>query len=172
MSTKESTRNYPNAKDGFITPDYYMRKGHLEHITIQESILSEEEFKGFCKSLILKYIAAQRNNNIDNMLRAAKKAFYYITELIRYLTEKESFVVDEAHIKPDYYIKQTIQPIDIIDDMMPFEQVCGAYKGQVVRYLTRCSWKGHEFDDLNKIKFYIEHFINYLEMYNNIEKNQ
>jgi hypothetical protein len=49
--------------------------------------------------------------------------------------------------------------------LMPFEQVCGSYKGQIVRYITRSSWKGHEFDDLNKAKYYIDKFVNYLENY-------
>jgi hypothetical protein len=163
--SEELKLEHPNAKNNFITPSYYMRKGHLQHIDIQESILSKEEFTGFCKALIIKYIAAKRENNRDNMLRAAKKAQYYITELVNYLLVVGNETVSEEHIKPSYYVTQKIQPIDIIDDMMPFEQVCGSYKGQIVRYITRSSWKGHEFDDLNKTKFYIDKFVDYLEKY-------
>jgi hypothetical protein len=161
----EQKIEHPTADNNFITPSYYMREGHLQHIDIQESVLSKEEFKGFCKALIIKYIAAKREDNKENMLRAAKKAQYYITELINYLTVVDKATVSEEHIKPSYYINQKIQPIDIIDDMMPYEQVCGSYKGQIVRYITRSSWKGHEFDDLNKTKYYIDKFVNYLETY-------
>jgi hypothetical protein len=162
---KDKTIEHPSAKDGFITPSHYMREGHMQHIDIQESILSKEEFTGFCKALILKYIAAKRENNKDNMLRAAKKAQYYITELINYLSITTGAVVSEEHIKPSYYVNQKIQPIDIIEDMMPFEQVCGSYKGQIIRYITRSSWKGFEFDDLNKAKYYIDKFVCYLTNY-------
>lgn len=148
----------PKAEDGFIVPKHYMH-GRFEHMEIQESINDETALVGFACGMVLKYVSANRQG--ENRLRAFKKANYYLTEIINVLSEKEK--VDEKHIKPQYYTSQEIQPIDIIEDQFPLDAVIGHHKCQVIRYITRCFYKGHLLDDLVKAKYYLDRAIKILE---------
>lgn len=69
-----------------INPSHY-RTGKLEVITIMKDKLSPEEFKGFCKGLILKYIyRADSKNGIEDY----EKAEWYLKCLIKYLKENQN----------------------------------------------------------------------------------
>lgn len=67
-----------------INPSHY-KAGKIEVIEIMEDQLSTEEFKGFCKGLILKYICrADHKNGLEDY----KKAQWYLNYLIKYLEEE------------------------------------------------------------------------------------
>jgi hypothetical protein len=68
-------------KQDNINPKHY-RQGKIEVIKIMEDQLSNEEFKGFCKGLILKYILrADYKNGIEDY----EKAQWYLKHLIKKL---------------------------------------------------------------------------------------
>lgn len=68
-----------------INPSHY-KKGKIEVIDIMKDQLSSEQFKGFCKGLILKYICrADHKNGLEDY----KKAQWYLNCLINTIGEEE-----------------------------------------------------------------------------------
>jgi len=64
-----------------INPAHY-KAGKIEVIEIMKDQLSPEEFKGFCKGLIIKYICrADHKNGLEDY----KKAQWYLNRLIKEL---------------------------------------------------------------------------------------
>jgi hypothetical protein len=62
-----------------ISPVHY-KKGKREAILIIKDMLTREEFKGFCKGLITKYlIRADYKNGVEDL----KKAEWYLKYLIK-----------------------------------------------------------------------------------------
>lgn len=151
---------HPKAENGFITPNHYMNTKY-QHIEIQESYLTPEEFVGFCKGLIIKYLCANRDYDLENKIRAAKKANYYLTELINYLSATNNESID--HTKPSYFKNQSIEPIEIIEDRLTPIEYQGYCRAMVYRYIDRSAYKGHEFDDFIKASYYLNRYIEALE---------
>ena len=61
-----------------INPEHY-KHGKTEVIDIMIDQLSPEEFKGFCKGLIIKYLCrADHKNGLEDY----KKAQWYLNKLI------------------------------------------------------------------------------------------
>ena len=66
-----------------INPNHY-KAGQIEVIDIMKDQLSEEEFKGFCKGLIIKYLCrADHKNGLEDY----KKAQWYMDCLVKYLSD-------------------------------------------------------------------------------------
>lgn len=73
-------------KNDPVNPNHY-KNGKMDAITIMQNTLTEEEFKGFCKGLIIKYIyRADSKNGIEDY----KKAQWYLNKLIKTLEKKKS----------------------------------------------------------------------------------
>ena len=67
-----------------INPAHY-KSGKIEVIEIMKDQLSEEQFKGFCKGLILKYLCrADHKNGLEDY----KKAQWYLNYLIKTMESK------------------------------------------------------------------------------------
>lgn len=67
-----------------INPEHY-KCGKIEVIDIMRDQLSKEEFKGFCKGLIIKYICrADHKNGLEDY----KKAQWYLNKLIEVLEDE------------------------------------------------------------------------------------
>ncbi len=67
-----------------INPSHYKRNNKMEAIDIMKNSLSEEEFKGFCKGLIMKYLyRADDKNHLEDY----KKAQWYLNYLIKEMEE-------------------------------------------------------------------------------------
>ena len=80
MSKKAFTNN-PN-----VNPSYY-KSGGIELIDVMKAKLSPEEFKGFCKAIILKYICrADKKNGLEDY----EKAKCYMDTLVEYLQKLEA----------------------------------------------------------------------------------
>lgn len=58
-------------------PDHY-NSGSIETIDYLESVLTEEEFRGFCKGNVLKYVSRERLKNGNQDL---EKAAWYLNRL-------------------------------------------------------------------------------------------
>lgn len=68
-----------------INPQHY-RCGKIQVIKIIEDQLSPEEFKGFCKGLIIKYICrADHKNGTEDY----EKAEWYLKYLIKKLEDSD-----------------------------------------------------------------------------------
>lgn len=66
-----------------INPDHY-KAGSIEVIDIMRDQLSPEEFKGFCKGLILKYICrADHKNGLEDY----RKAQWYLNKLVEVMSD-------------------------------------------------------------------------------------
>ena len=71
-------------KNNPITPKHY-KNGKMEAIEIMRNTLTDEEFKGFLKGLIIKYLYRADNKN---GLEDYKKAQWYMNKLVK-LEEKK-----------------------------------------------------------------------------------
>lgn len=71
------------AKDN-INPQHY-KAGKIEVIDIMRDQLSPEEFKGFCKGLIIKYLCrADHKNGLEDY----QKAQWYLNKLIEVMSDE------------------------------------------------------------------------------------
>lgn len=69
------------SKNTPTSPEHY-KQGGLEVITILRKKLSAEEFKGFCKGNVLKYLfRAERKNGIEDLKKAQIYLNWYIKAL-------------------------------------------------------------------------------------------
>lgn len=67
-----------------INPEHY-KKGKMEVIDIMIDQLSPEEFKGFCKGLIIKYLCrADHKNGLEDY----KKAQWYMNKLVEVMEDE------------------------------------------------------------------------------------
>lgn len=67
--------------DNPLTPDYYKSEG-VETIDYLHAFLTEDEFNGFCKGNIIKYISrANRKNGIEDIRKARDYIGYLITNM-------------------------------------------------------------------------------------------
>ena len=69
------------AENDNINPKHY-KHGSIEVIDIMRDQLSCEEFKGFCKGLIIKYLCRA---DYKNGLEDYKKAQWYLNKLVEEL---------------------------------------------------------------------------------------
>ena len=66
-----------------INPNHY-KHGSIEVIDIMKDQLSPEEFKGFCKGLIIKYLCrADHKNGLEDY----EKAKWYLDKLVEVLKQ-------------------------------------------------------------------------------------
>ncbi len=72
-----------------INPEHY-KKGKQEVIDIMIDQLSPEEFKGFCKGLIIKYLCRA---DYKNGLEDYKKAQWYLNKLVEVMDKWNSAVL-------------------------------------------------------------------------------
>ena len=63
-----------------VNPDHY-KVGGLEVIDILKKKLTPEEFRGFCKGVILQYIL---RSDYKNGIEDLKKTQWYLKELIKF----------------------------------------------------------------------------------------
>ena len=78
MSKEKVFTDNPN-----VNPCHY-KSGGIELIDVIKAELTPEEFKGFCKAIILKYICrADKKNGVEDY----EKAKWYMDELVEYLKE-------------------------------------------------------------------------------------
>lgn len=64
-----------------VTPDYYKSDG-VETIDYLHAFLTEDEFNGFCKGNIIKYVSrANRKNGIEDIRKAHDYIGYLITSM-------------------------------------------------------------------------------------------
>lgn len=76
-------------KKDAINPSHY-RSGKIEVIEIMKDQLSKEQFIGFCKGLILKYLCrADHKNGLEDY----KKAQWYLNYLIKFMEENSNETV-------------------------------------------------------------------------------
>ena len=77
MEGKDSVRD----QDMVNHPRHYT-SGKIEVIKIMEDQLNPEEYRGYIKGQVIKYITRERHKNgIEDL----KKAHWYLTRLINYL---------------------------------------------------------------------------------------
>lgn len=64
-----------------VTPDYYKSDG-VETIDYLHAFLTEDEFNGFCKGNVIKYVSrANRKNGIEDIRKARDYIGYLITSM-------------------------------------------------------------------------------------------
>lgn len=64
-----------------MTPEYY-RSGGVETIDYLHAFLTEDEFNGFCKGNVIKYVSrASRKNGIEDIRKARSYIGYLITSM-------------------------------------------------------------------------------------------
>lgn len=74
-----------------INPTHY-RSGNIEVIDIIEDQLTEEEYLGFIKGLVMKYVM---RSNMKNGLEDLEKAKWYLERLSKYYKDRLTTEGDE-----------------------------------------------------------------------------
>lgn len=74
-----------------INPTHY-RSGNIEVIDIIEDQLTEEEYLGFIKGLVMKYVM---RSNMKNGLEDLEKAKWYLERLSKYYKDRSTTGGDE-----------------------------------------------------------------------------
>lgn len=81
-------RKKPNIDDAVRSPKHYKLPGlNIESIDVLRSVLTPEEFKGFCRGNALKYLI--RAGKKDSELQDIKKAGVYIGWCIDTIQDQE-----------------------------------------------------------------------------------
>ena len=76
---KVAATSKPKMKEDLVNhPNHYTSES-IETIDYLQSVLTEEEFRGFCKGNILKYISREKLKNGDEDLA---KAGWYLNRLL------------------------------------------------------------------------------------------
>ena len=76
---------YDFSKNPNVNPKHYTNN-NIQLIDIMSLELSKEEFKGFCKGLVLKYLCrADKKNGLEDY----EKAKWYMDTLVEYLQKSE-----------------------------------------------------------------------------------
>lgn len=72
----------------YVIPEHYLKSSSGQQlIDVLEDQLSPEEFRGFCKGLIIKYLVrAEHKNGMEDY----NKAKYYLDELIDFLNKQSN----------------------------------------------------------------------------------
>jgi len=98
ISAEDFTVN-PDRYDMVMNPKHYMVGGY-EAIDVIKAKLSPEEFRGYCKGNILKYV--MRANYKGHHDQDCEKAEYYMEELVDALDNKTpTFGTDEKQVRTD-----------------------------------------------------------------------
>lgn len=71
-----------------INPDYYKNKA-IETIEVIKNELTSDEFRGYLKGQIFKYLARHR---LKNGIEDLKKAQWYMNYLIKFEEEQEEII--------------------------------------------------------------------------------
>jgi len=71
-----------------INPDYYKNKA-IETIEVIRNELTSDEFRGYLKGVILKYLSRHR---LKNGVEDLKKAQWYMNYLVKFEQEMEEAV--------------------------------------------------------------------------------
>ena len=78
--------NLENAKADVVNhPSHYM-SGKIEVISIMEDQLTDEEYRGYIKGQVIKYVTRERHKN---GLEDLKKAAWYLNRLIKRLERQQ-----------------------------------------------------------------------------------
>ena len=56
-----------------------------------------------------------------------------------------------------------IECIDAIEATLTLEEFRGYLRGQVIKYIWRCNYKGKRLEDLEKAEWYLKKYINILK---------
>jgi len=76
----------PSKPEMVNSPDHYTAEGSIECIEAIEAQLTPEEFRGFLKGNIAKYVWRERHKNGREDLR---KAQWYLNHLVKYDAMRE-----------------------------------------------------------------------------------
>lgn len=68
----------PHMAEDLVNHPSHYTSGSIETIDYLESVLTEEEFRGFCKGNVLKYVSRERLKNGNQDL---EKAAWYLNRL-------------------------------------------------------------------------------------------
>jgi hypothetical protein len=71
-----------------INPDYYKNKA-IETIEVIRNELTSDEFRGYLKGVILKYLSRHR---LKNGIEDLKKAQWYMNYLVKFEEEQEEII--------------------------------------------------------------------------------
>lgn len=74
------------ATDEMVNHPQHYNSGKIEVIKIMEDQLNPEEYRGYIKGQVLKYITRERHKN---GLEDLKKAYWYLGRLIKYMEARQ-----------------------------------------------------------------------------------
>lgn len=64
---------------------------------------------------------------------------------------------------PSHYTAGSIEVIDFIQAKLSVEEFKGYLKGNIIKYLSRASYKGKELEDFKKAQWYLNRLIERME---------
>ena len=79
---------------------------------------------------------------------------------------------DPVNHPAHYTANKGIECIDAIEDTLTPEEFHGYLRGQVVKYIWRCNYKGKRLQDLQKAEWYLKRYIELLKGTDNDNQEQ
>lgn len=70
---------------------------------------------------------------------------------------------DPVNHPAHYTVDKGIECIDAIEATLTPEEFYGYLRGQVIKYVWRCNYKGKRLEDLEKAEWYLKKYINTLK---------
>ena len=70
---------------------------------------------------------------------------------------------DQVNHPAHYTADDDIECIDAIEATLTPEEFRGYLRGQVIKYVWRCNYKGKRLEDLEKAEWYLKKYINILK---------
>lgn len=86
MSNPLVSRDFELCIQDMVSHPGHYTSGKIEVIDIIEDQLTPEEYRGYIKGQVIKYITRERHKNGDEDL---KKAHWYLTRYLEYLKKQE-----------------------------------------------------------------------------------
>ena len=81
--------------------------------------------------------------------------------------EAEEYQEDDVVNNPDHYNTGSIECIEAIEESMSGVAYKGYLKGNAMKYLWRCDYKGKPLEDLQKCQWYLNRLVDVVEAENN-----
>ena len=78
--------NLENAKADVVNHPSHYTSGKIEVIRIMEDQLTDEEYRGYIKGQVIKYVTRERHKN---SLEDLKKAAWYLNRLIQKMEKQQ-----------------------------------------------------------------------------------
>ena len=70
--------------------------------------------------------------------------------------ETQSKSANDSVNNPPHYQKGGMETIDIMENLLPIDEFIGYLKCCIIKYISRCEYKGNPLEDIAKAEWYVK----------------